>query len=161
VACARAVFLHSRCAIHGGCAYRVTLCGKIRPSRSPLAAAAGTPVPRRPVVSAGSSVPRGTVLGRWRMGLHRPSSDPLERGFPVVSFVCALVPGTTRWHAPVAPTALRERHPGPALRPDKPKVQALPDPTGDTLIRVWLLNHRRTSNRRHRTPLRPPHSLRG
>jgi len=89
-----------------------------------------------------------------------PARDFIETGSPVTPFVCALVPGTTRRHAHAVPTALLERHPVP----------------GDHVARgqgpgdAWSYwEHSRQSAafqspadlRRHRTPLRPPHSLRG
>ena len=97
------------------------------------------------------------AVGRWSFELHRPTTS-LRRVHPVASFVCASVPGTTRWHAPAAWTALPTAF---RLRSRRRRwATGSPGPTGGTLIRVRRLKHRLTRSR-HRIPLRPPHSLRG
>ena len=79
---------------------------------------------------------RGNALLLRRSGpVDVKSTGPrrsLRRVAPVASFVCAMVPGTTRKHAPAPWTAL------PRLRP------ACAGPTRSTLIRVRRFNHRLT-----------------
>jgi len=81
-------------------------------------------------------------MGGW--SLIPPAHDFIEMGYPVTSFVCAIVPGTTRWHALVFSTALLKRHPAFGFQPKTIWVQASPGPTGGTLIKVRRLKHRLT-----------------
>jgi len=49
---------------------------------------------------------RSSPSGKWAgEGLTPPAHDLIETGYPVTSFVCANVPGTTRKHAHAASTA--------------------------------------------------------
>src|ERR1039458_7156108 len=61
---------------------------------------------------------RSSPCWKWAgEDLTPPAHDRIEMGsFPVISFVCAFVPGTPRWHAPAASTALLKRHPAFGLR---------------------------------------------
>ena len=77
----------------------------------------------------------------------------LRRVNPVVPFVCASVPGTTRKHAPVASTALLKRHPARCLSLEaRMGCGQWPAPTWNTLIEVRRLNHRLTTPTPDTTP---------
>ena len=89
-----------------------------------------------------------------------PVHDLIEMGsFPVISFVCAYVPGTTRWHAPAASTALLKRHPAFGFMPEtigsRLRLVLL-----ETLSSEWAVE---SPGYKPGTglPLRPPHSLPG
>jgi len=110
---ARAVFrllpLHN----HGGCAVECKNRGRFTSSWHWLHGFMGQPFRRTLPVPRQQSPIHVRLPPQWTGGAFH-STGPRRhsrRVHPVASFVCALVPGTTRWHAPVAPTALPERHP--------------------------------------------------
>ena len=77
-----------------------------------------------------------------------PGHHVIETGLPVTAFVCAVVPGTTRWHAHATLTASPKLRPG--FRPVL--LAALSSECGFSST---------GSKGRHRIPFRRPHSLRG
>jgi len=85
-------------AIHGGCAHPYNAAV---PGIAPGTASASLRTDRQPPFQE----PAG---GRcFTCSRHpEPSGCPSRRVIPVTPFVCAVVPGTTRWHAPVNATAL-------------------------------------------------------
>ena len=138
---ARAVFQHGRCAFHSGCAFLKSCLLPGPQTLFPIVAPPTTP-PSRPRVANAVRQALSPIEAGRRNCFHPPAT-PLDRLIPSLLSCVQLCPAPpVSTHPPLQLPCCNDT-PSSAKRP-KNRMQALPAPTGSTLIRVRRLKHRLT-----------------